>query len=161
MGVLITTYKQHRIEYDEHKAEFVAINEAGEEVAKGPTQRKCEEALDTVLKLAFKPIAVLRFYQDRFEEGRITSFNLQDNSAWFSEKKPNGKFDREKVHLHWEKNFFKDNKHNRAVQVDIMNHIEAIKAHSEAIRTETKKFIDPITIGALMRRGGKDDATTK
>lgn len=84
-GVKIGSKEGFTTYYDPAGKKFYLTDPEGNEVAAEDTQEKVEGAISQLIKDRFKlPIIAVRSSGNKYCKGRITSVNLDNNTAWFA-----------------------------------------------------------------------------
>jgi len=83
--IKIGTAKGYTILYDEKRQLFILEDAGGNEVASGASQHEVEAKAEKLSKQAFKfPTPALKVSGLVLSKGRVTSFNADERSAYFS-----------------------------------------------------------------------------
>ena len=131
--------------YDTRDKKFRLRDPEGNDIASEDTQEKVEGRIPQLLKDRFKlPILALRECYGKYERGRITSVNLESNTAWFSYDDKQRK-STEKIYLRTEHGAYELTLANEA----IVSQVEQLQGKQRELEAEIDKleqqFEKPIT----------------
>lgn len=131
--------------YDPNDKLFRIRDPQGNEVGKGATQDKVEADIARLVKTALKlPVAAIMWTYHKWERGRITSVNLQNNFAWFSFDDKTRRH-AEKVSLSGRNEIFELTPANEALEKQIgelLVHQAEVEKQIDALRAKFEKPIN-------------------
>ena len=141
--ITIGTARGFTIIYDEKRKLFVLQNAQGDEVASGATQEIVEVKAEKLSKQAFNfPIHALRVSGDHLQQGRVTSVNLDDNSAYFAyDDKTYGSHT--KLRLRYD-HAYELTEANSRICAEVAKYLEQIKEIEDKIKSLISQLEKPI-----------------
>jgi hypothetical protein len=130
--------------YDPSSKKFRLRDSAGNEVASGDTQDEIDREIGQLVKNALKlPVLAIMWTYHKWEHGRITSVNLQNNTAWFLDDKT--RRHAEKVHLGGRAELFELTPANEALAKEVDDLLVKQKELEKQVEALRAKFEKPIT----------------
>jgi len=152
--IKIATTKGYTVLYDEKLKRFILEDTEGDEVGSGATQEDVELKAEKLSKQAFKfPIPALKVSHLALEQGRVTSVNQDDRSAYFAfDDKTKGSH--VKLHLAYDHAYELTEVNSRiyAEVEESRSQIKAIEAKIKSLIAQLEKPIDLSYFGLKERR---------
>ena len=143
--IKIGTARGYSILYDERKKLFILEDTEGNELASGATQEEVETKAEKLSKQAFKfPIPALKVSRLSLSKGRVTSFNADNKSAYFTfDDKTYGSH--QKLRLNYDHAYELTEANNRIYE-QVEQYRSQIKAIEDMIESLIKQLEKPIDL---------------
>jgi len=140
--IKIGTTRGFTIVYDETHKLFALQDAQGDEVALGTTQKDVELKAEKLSKQAFKfPIPALKVDNLYLQQGRVTSVNMDDKSAYFVyDDKHKSK---RKLHLRYD-HAYELTEANSRIYTEVAKSREQIKEIEDKIRSLISQLEKPM-----------------
>jgi hypothetical protein len=131
--------------YDPNNKVFRVRDSQGNEITHGDTQDKVDKDIIQLVKTALKlPVLAVMWYYHKWERGRITSVNLEANTAWFSFDDKTRRH-AEKVHLGGRADLFELTPANEALAKEVADLLIQQSGLEKRIEALGEKFEKPIS----------------